>query len=138
MLFRSNQGQSHQFMAQLEADLSRLVIAGVVLSGPRLFVVEQSSQGVRAEASDLVPPQIRPEYLLADLQLAFAPREALERAYAGTEWSLFENSDTRVLRQRGRDVAVVHRGAADPWAAPVDLTNHRYGYALHVETLERQ
>ena len=131
-------GTTQAFVARLESDAARLVLAGVAPAGPRLFRLERTAAGVTAEASELVPRELRPEYVLADLELAFAPLEALRVAFQGTEWTLEETARTRTLRRGGEVVAVVRRAADDAWAGPVEVESLRFGYRLRVETVERE
>ena len=130
--------QTFDFTAILERDETHVVVAGMASMGPRLFRITKSAQGVKGEASPLVPSSFRPEHLLADLELAFAPTKSISDSFAGTRWALSESGLVRTSSFDGRPVTTVTRTTEDPWAGPLDLDNVRFGYRLHVETIERE
>jgi len=124
--------------AMLESDDQRLLVVGLASAGPRLFKIAKTAAGVTGETSRLVPSSFRPEHLLADLELAFASSRSLHDAFASTGWVLVEQGLTRSAEYEGQVVSRVTRTSEDPWAGPLDLENVRYGYRLHVETLEHE
>jgi hypothetical protein len=131
-------GATRDFTAVIEGDASHLVVAGLGSMGPRLFKVTKTPAGVTAEASPLVPSSFKPEHMLADLELAYASSASLHNAFNPTGWSLEEAGLTRIARYKGVLVSTVTRSSEDPWAGPVELENARFGYHLHVETLDHE
>ncbi len=131
-------GDTHDFTALIESDQTHLVVAGMGSMGPRLFKVTKTASGVTGEASPLVPNSFKPEHMLADLELAFASTAALEAGFVNSKWSLTEKGFVRAASYDGTPVATVTKTSEDPFAGPVDLENVRFGYHLHVETLEHE
>ncbi len=131
-------GNTIDFTALIESDQTHLVVAGMGSMGPRLFKVTKTASGVTGEASPLVPSSFKPEHMLADLELAFASTESLRAAFAGTGWALGEKGFVRAASYDGTPVSTVTKTTDNPFDGPVDLENVRFGYHLHVETLEHE
>lgn len=113
----------------------RIVVIGLLPSGPRVFTVSYDGEHVETETSRNVPAGLEPEFLLNDLQLAFWPQQALEQALEHTPWQLTQpDSQTRRLRREGRLIAEVHYVGADPWTGRLWLVNFERSYSLMVDS----
>lgn len=103
--------------------------------GLRVLSVGVNHGVVTAEKGVGVPAQLRPEQVLADMQLVFWPQAALDTAFAGSAWQLSSPAPrTRRLTEAGQLVAEVHYADSDPWNGQVWLSNLRYGYSLIITT----
>jgi len=111
-------------------------VLGLSALGQRLFTLSyDGGNAMQVQRSPMLPEQVSPERMLADLQLAYWPLSALQDAYRGSTWRVSEpRLGTRRLRQGEELVAEVHYAAADPWAGPLWLSNFRHGYSLAVES----
>jgi hypothetical protein len=105
--------------------------------GLRLFSVVVAGGKTLAERTPGVSDAIRPERILADIQLAYWPLAALQKAYAGTSWSVSEPvAGTRRLLHDGRLAEEVHyaQPAGDRWQGRLWLANFAQGYSLSVDS----
>ncbi len=114
----------------------RIDVLGLSALGQRVFGLSyEGPDKMQVQSGPMLPAEVSPERLLADLQLAYWPLPALQAAYLGTRWEISEpRPGSRRLRQAGQLVAEVHYSAIDPWAGPLWLSNFRYGYSLAVES----
>jgi hypothetical protein len=120
----------------VEVTPDRVTVVGLLPAGNRVFSVRYDGRKVEQERTPQVPAQLQPEQLLADLQLAFWPLEALRGAFDGSSWKVSQaDSRTRRLLRDGRLVAEVHYGDSDPWRGRVWLVNLERGYALIVDSV---
>lgn len=120
-----------------------MTVVGLNAVGVRLFTVRYDGQAVQADKSPGVPSEVRPEQLLADLQLVYWPLPALQSRLQAEGWQLSEPSPgIRRLRRGGQLVAEVHYGA-DPakgagaeqaWTGRIWLVNFQYDYALQIDS----
>ncbi len=121
-------------LAAVQVDAAGVRVVGVDALGRRVFSVTYDGQRVTAEADPAVPEGFSPEHLLADVELALWPLQALQAAYAGTEWTVTEPyPGARRLRRGGRLVAEVHYTGPDPWVARYWISNVHLGYVLAVD-----
>lgn len=105
--------------------------------GLRLFSVVVAGGKTLAERMPGVPPAIQPERILADIQLAYWPLAALQKAYAGSRWSVSEPvAGTRRLLHDGKLAEEVHYSQpdADRWQGRLWLANFEQGYSLSVDS----
>jgi hypothetical protein len=120
----------------VEVTRDRMTVVGLLPAGNRVFSVRYDGTRVEQERTPQVPPQLRPEQLLADVQLAFWPEMALQDAFRDGHWTLTQpDRRTRRLLRDGRLIAEVHYGDADPWRGRVWLVNFERDYALIVDSL---
>jgi hypothetical protein len=112
----------------------RILVIGLTATGLRAFSVSWDGNTWTTQAAPMVPSSLRPEALIADLQLALWPLPALQETYAAAGWQLSEpGGGIRRLRQDGRLVAEVHYSGADPWRSRYWISNFRYSYSLEIE-----
>jgi len=108
----------------------------VVLSalGQRAMSLEWNGHDWKVETAPMVPSTLRPEWLVADLQLALWPLPVLRAAYQPAGWEVSEpGGGVRRLRRDGKLVAEVAYADSDPWHGRYWISNFRYGYALAVQ-----
>ncbi len=102
--------------------------------GQRAMSVTWDGKDWQVETAPMVPSGLRPESLLADVQLALWPLPALQAAYHAAGWEVSEpGGGVRRLRHDGRLVAEVDYADADPWQGRYWISNFRFGYSLAVE-----
>lgn len=118
-------------------DAKQLTIVGMTALGLRAFTIRYDGVRVSAEAQPGVPQSMPPERLLNDVQLAYWPLAALQKALANSPWDVSEAAPgTRRLKRDGRIVAEVHyaSGAERAWQSRVWLVNLEFGYTLNIES----
>jgi hypothetical protein len=112
-----------------------LTVVGLTAMGVRAFTLHYDGKTIQVDHDLPVPPQLTPERLLADIELVFWPMNALNTAFAKTDWKVSEPySNTRRLRRGQTLVAEVHYENADPWRGRSWLANLQYGYTLGIES----
>ncbi len=109
-------------------------VVALTALGQRALSLDWNGKDWKVETAPMVPAALRPEWLLADLQLALWPLPALQAAYAPAGWEVSEpGGSVRRLRHDGRLVAEVEYADADPWKGRYWISNFRFGYALAIE-----
>lgn len=110
--------------ALLEADSSevRLAVQAMSQSALRLRWDGQTLDQQRAE---WLPPTLRGERVLSDLQLAYWPVEAI-RAALPAGWRLDLEGSDRQLREGDQDVTTVHYPSPDR----IEIVQHRENFRL--------
>ncbi|MDR3414681.1 MAG: DUF3261 domain-containing protein [Nevskia sp.] len=118
----------------VHASPERIEVVALTALGQRALTVAWNGQDWKVDAAPGVPPTLRPEWLLADVQLALWPLAALQSAYEPAGWTVSEpGGGVRRLRRAGQLVAEVDYADADPWRGRYWISNFRYRYAISVE-----
>lgn len=129
-----------QLRCAVAVDAHRLQVVGLSPAGQRLFTVQQDASGIDAQSAiPGVLEGLRPEWLIADLQLAFWPLAALQQAYPvdqGWALSIDEDGGNRLLRRNGRLMVQIHRASPDveAWNGRVLVVNYWFDYALDISS----
>lgn len=118
--------QARDMDALLEVDSGevRLVVQAMGQAGVRLFWDGQTLQQQRAA---WLPPSVRAERVLDDLQFALWPADAI-RAALPSGWTLHEAAGVRALMRDGQAWLSVARGGN----RLLRLENHAEGYRLDI------
>jgi hypothetical protein len=123
----------------IQLDAAGLKVVGVTATGQRLFTVGWDGKSVTAEKSALVPDNVDPKRVLADVQLALWPLAALQETLRNQDLEVSEPfAGVRRLRRGSDLVAEVHYAAADPWASRLWLVNFELDYSLTIDTITAQ
>lgn len=118
----------------VRATPAQILVVGVTATGQRAFSVSWDGTAWNVRSAPMVPDALRPDLLVADVQLALWPLPVLQAAYAPAGWEVSEpGGGVRRLRQGGRIVAEVHYASADPWNGRYWISNFRYSYSLEIE-----
>jgi hypothetical protein len=126
----------HEVVLRCVVHVSREHIEMVVLTalGQRALTVIWDGRDWKIDAAPAVPSQLRPQWLLADMQLALWPLAVLQTAYQPAGWQISESGGgMRLLRHEGKLVAEVNYADTDPWHGRYWISNFRYNYALAIE-----
>lgn len=127
-------GSHHEMLCVLELHSDRVSLVGLSNQGLKLFSLQYDGHNLVRKKSRLVPNQLRPQQILADIQLALWPKEEIQRQL-DQPWQLQYRPRLRELFYQGNLAAVVRYEADDPLQGQFTLTNYRYGYSLVVQTL---
>jgi len=123
----------------LEVEGDHLALVGTLPDGSELFSLEQNGAKVAVNRSPLMPAQLRPLAVLADLQLIYWPERALRPALAASGLELADERGDGGLREvrRGPQTLIsIHYAARDPWRGAIDFEQRAWSYRYTVETLE--
>jgi hypothetical protein len=119
----------------IQLDAAGLKVVGVTATGQRLFTVGWDGKAVTAEKSPLVPDNVDPARVLADVQLALWPLEALQETLRSQALEVSEPfAGVRRLRRGSELLAEVHYTGVDPWASRLWLVNFELDYSLTIDT----
>lgn len=137
MLSGSHGERRFSLRCVLTARHDKLSVLGLMPWGQTAFTVSYDGQALDAERSATVPEAFDPNALIADLQLALWPIDALRAAYEGSGWQLDEPvPGVRRLLADGRAVTQVHYAGDDAWNGRFWLVSWRHGYTLAVDSHE--
>jgi len=138
-------GQSVALLFYLEVTPDRLALVGTTPDGSELFSLEKTASALNVHATPLLPKQLRPEMVLADLQMAFWPAAAIEKNLRDTDLQLREQNEAVGMRrtitqqstqQNGEPVITIDYDSADRWRGSVRFEQHVWHYSYVVETLQ--
>lgn len=116
---------------------NEMSVIGLNAMGVRLFTLRYDGRAVTAEKTFGLPEELKPEFLIADLQFVFWPLKSLEGPLREAGYQVSEPAPgTRRLRRGDRLIAEAHYSGADPWAGRSWLVNLEYGYSLQIEAAE--
>lgn len=109
-------------------------INAVDADGALVFGLQQIPGNINIERSPLLPPQVSPDVLLADMQLILWPPDTLRKSLPAG-FRLESHVGYRELYSGTTLEASVDYYGSDRWDDPATLINHRYGYRLTVQPL---
>jgi hypothetical protein len=93
----------------------------------RVLTLNHTSAGIECEISPLVPaPKIEPEYILFDVQLAYFPVDAIDRALP-KGMSFREEGAARTLYRGERKIASIAREGGT-----IEFTNFERSYSYRI------
>jgi Protein of unknown function (DUF3261) len=116
----------------LEVDEHEVNIIGLVL-GRRVLTLHYDGQTIDMWRDPMVPPQLRGEDVLEDIQLTLWPVESI-REVLPNGWRIEENGRHRILFLNGEVVTLIYYNGEPRWSGEVVLRNVRYQYKLTITT----
>lgn len=119
-------GEQRSMEALLEVDANGVALA-VQAAGQSALVLRWDGAHLQEQRAAWLPPQVRGERVLNDLQLSYWPAQAI-RAALPDGWTLEEDRDVRRLREHGLDVATVRFVSPDR----IEIESHRDGVRLSI------
>jgi predicted exporter len=122
-----NQRVAFQTVASLAADKVHVVIT--LPTGPRLMTIDWSALGVTTDRSNLAPPDLRGENVLADLVIALWDLKAV-RAALPDDATAVQVDTIRTISRDGREVVTVLYSGDVLRTGRMVITNHDFGYEL--------
>jgi hypothetical protein len=127
--------RQESLLAVLELDARHIAMAGLSNDGLSLFNLTYDGNAVVSEKSPLLPESVKPEFIIADLQLVYWPIAELQKILPA-EWRLEEVGKKRLLTIRGKKQVEVNYLSPDPvWPKAVELVNFQYNYRLNIKTI---
>lgn len=124
-------GRVDELHAALEVDQDRLQLVGLVF-GLRVLSLEYDGSRLASWRHFLLPPEVRPEDVLEDVQLCLWPADAIAAALP-SGWAVAESGLERTLTLDGEVVARIGYSKLPRWAGVITLDNLRYKYRLTIE-----
>jgi hypothetical protein len=119
----------------LELDNQHIAMAGLSNDGLSLFNLTYDGKTVLSDNSPLLPETVKPEFMLADLQLVYWPLPALEKIMP-VGWRLEALENKRLLYINDKKQAEIdYLSPETDWPKVVELVNFQYHYRLRIKTL---
>ncbi len=127
--------RQESLLAVLELDAKHIAMAGLSNDGLSLFNLTYDGNTVVSDKSPLLPEQVNPEFIIADLQLVYWPIAELQKKLPAG-WRLEAGQNKRILTVGNKKQVEVNYLTPDPvWPKAVELVNFQYNYRLNIKTL---
>jgi hypothetical protein len=127
-------GRTDELDTALEIDAKRLTLVGLAF-GQRVMTLEYDGKELKTWRHFMLPPQVRGEDVLEDMQLTLWPAAAI-RAALPAGWTLQDSAEgagmRRVLSFDGQTITSIAYPSQQRWAGTVILDNLRYRYRLTI------
>jgi Protein of unknown function (DUF3261) len=116
----------------LEVDEREVNLVGLVL-GRRVLTLRYDGSDLEMWRDPMIPPQLRGEDVLEDLQLTLWPIDSIREALPNG-WQIEENDRHRALFWNSELVMLIYYTSEPRWSGEVVLRNMRYQYKLTIIT----
>jgi hypothetical protein len=120
------------FDVALEIDEDEINMVGMAL-GRRVLTLHFDGKRLDIWRDPMVPPQLRGEDVLEDLQLTLWPIETIREALPNG-WQIEENDRRRGLFWNGNLVTLIYYSDKPRWSGEVVILNFLYHYKLTIVT----
>ncbi|MBW9461333.1 DUF3261 domain-containing protein [Kluyvera sp. EC_51] len=135
LLTGSFNGQTQSLLVMLNADASKLTLAGLSSVGIRLFLVTYDNSGLHSEQSIVVPQLPPASQVLADVMLSHWPISAWQQRLP-KGWSLTDRGDKRELRNaQGKLVTEITYLNRKGMREPISIEQHVFKYHITIQYL---
>lgn len=128
------QEQSHDLIFQTEIRQGQLAMVGLTPTGTRLFTIIMKDGDINAHGLSAMVDKIKPQYLLADLQLSLWPIQQVQQAIDGGQATQVSPS-TRLIKRHGDTIISIEYSQRPAFRGTIHFTHHERGYSLHIEPL---
>lgn len=129
-------GGTVAFEGRIAATADRFYLVCVDPMGRRALSAEWTAAGATFETAPWLPSLLRPENVLADIIVVYAPETVLQQALPGA--IVTDQAGTRTVSVNGRDVLHVEYAPADGdvWAGKAVYRNAPWHYTLTIQSAE--
>ena len=129
-------GRAREFEAALEVDSERIDLVVSALNR-RVLSLHYDGRALESWRHPALPPELRAEDVLEDLQLTLWPADAVRRALP-PGWRIEENGARRILLAGESPVTEIDYSGATRCTGTVVVYNRRYGYRLTIQSVISQ
>ncbi len=127
--------REESLLAVLELDKQHIAMAGLSNDGLSLFNITYDGKTVMSDKSPLLPETVKPEFMLADLQLVYWPVPMLQKILP-VGWCLETQVNKRLLYINDKKQAEINYLSPETdWPKVVELVNFQYHYRLYIKSL---
>jgi len=126
-------GRVDQLEVALEVEAAELRLVGMAL-GKRVLTLHYDGHALTSWRHPMVPPQLRAEDILEDLQLTLWPVDTLRQALPAG-WRIEQAGAERILYKGSMPVCVIRYDTEPRWTGKIELSNLRYGYRLTIHSV---
>jgi hypothetical protein len=131
-------GRIDELDTALEIDAHQLTLVGLAF-GQRVMTLQYDGKELKTWRHIMLPPQVRGEDVLEDLQLTLWPAAAI-RAALPKDWDLQDDTTganlQRTLSFEGLPIMTIAYSGAQRWGGKVVLNNLRYHYRLTITSAD--
>lgn len=130
--------QTYAFEARVSATAEQFLMVGVDSLGRRAMTITWSDAMISYESAPWLPPQLRPENVLADMVLLYWPEATVRRALAPSGGDVVAAPGRRTITKAGEPVVQIDYGpSADgsPWASTLRYRNLAFQYELDIQSV---
>jgi hypothetical protein len=134
-------GRIDELDTALEIDADQLTLVGLAF-GQRVMTLQYDGHELKTWRHVMLPPQVRGEDVLEDMQLTLWPAAAI-RAALPSGWDLQDNAPSapgahwqRTLSFEAQPIMVIDYAGPQRWGAQVVLNNLRYHYRLTITSAD--
>ncbi len=127
-------GRIDELDAAIEVDDKRVEVVGLAF-GQRVLTVRYDGKDLTTWRHVMLPAQVRGEDVLADMQLALWPVEAIA-ASLPAGWRIEEKDMLRSLYLDQELVTTIAYSAKPRWLGTIKMNNLRYKYMLTIESAQ--
>jgi hypothetical protein len=126
------EGRVDHLDVALEVDAEGLQMVGLAF-GHRVLRLNYDGQMLQTWRHFLLPPEVRAEDILEDVQLTLWPVEAIRQALP-PGWRIEEEGLRRTLYLADKAVMTIDYSNPSRWSGRVELRNLRYDYRLTIQS----
>jgi hypothetical protein len=127
------------FEGHVSATPERFLMVGLDSLGRRAMTITWSDAAMTYEAASWLPPQLRPENVLADMVLLYWPEASVRQALAPSGGTVTAARGRRTITKDGEPVVQIQydEAAADgtPWTGRLHYRNLAFHYELEVQSV---
>lgn len=127
--------QSYTFEGHISATPQRFLMVGLDSLGRRSMTITWSDEAITYEASPWLPPQLRPENVLADMVMLYWPAASVRQSLATSGGILTTAPGRRTITLNDKPVIQIeYEPATDgsPWSGRLRYRNLAFNYDLEV------
>ena len=121
--------ETHDLIFHTEIRNRTLTMVGLTPTGTRLFTIVTKEGEIRAEGFSSIIESIKPEFLLADMQLSLWPMEQLQANISGAKYSEI-NALTRQMTTHNKALISIQYSDPEHLEGQIVFTHQQRGYTL--------
>jgi hypothetical protein len=128
--------KSHDLIFQTEILQNKLVMVGLTPTGTRLFTIQMDQKTVSAEGVSAMVDKIKPEYLLADLQISLWPLEQIRSNLSNATITQSSPFERVVTNNKDLIISIKYSRANEHFKGTIDFNHHQRQYQIIIEPLQ--
>ncbi len=135
------ESKSRELLVQSEITTDKMTVVGLTTGGTRLFTVTYDGKEINADGYSEVTKNIRPEYMLSDIQLSLWPISAVSRQFENASSCfingscLFVETDDqlqRTLTVNGEEIISIGYQMTPHFQSKIDFNNKLRDYQFTI------
>ncbi|AOE50984.1 hypothetical protein KS2013_2280 [Kangiella sediminilitoris] len=126
--------ESHDLIFQTEIRQGNLAMVGLTPTGTRLFTIILKQGEITAEGLSAIVENIKPDYLLADLQLSLWPAAEIQQALSGGK-IITAPSGQRLITRNNQPIIQIEYSQQPAYEGTIRFNHLERGYSLYIEPL---